>query len=34
MVCNWHLAQIEQEELFTSVTNEWLDRVEYHNSLK
>ncbi|KKL63098.1 hypothetical protein LCGC14_2178520 [marine sediment metagenome] len=29
-----HLAGIEQDELFNSLANEWLDRVEYHNSLK
>jgi pimeloyl-ACP methyl ester carboxylesterase len=28
-----HIAQIEQEELFNSLVNEWLDRVEYHISL-
>ena len=29
-----HVVEIEQDELFNSLTNEWLDRVEYHRSLK
>lgn len=29
-----HIAQIEQDELFNSLVNDWLDRVEYHISLK